>query len=398
LEAPQPEILDDFEAIRTQLSSMMDEVEIPALNGYLVTSGKLDEVLAEFSRLGDYRSKASQTGSLFAGLGLADTVLETDSLIQNMWADPNGTLLFFDSSNVLIMDFDVSQYQRYSYAQALVQNYRNRQDSYEDMGIYPMCSPVNQACEILYALSKGEAAFFAEMWAVEYMGETAYQEFSQEPVNQFTVSAPQNLSFLEASLSLPDSFGVSFVDAVYDDGGLQAVGQVYSDLPETTEQLMHPEKYFTDEAAVEVAPVDISESLGVSWMEVYQGVLGEWKTFLLLAHPAEPAARLAESAALNAADGWGGDFAQIYFRNSTQEYVVVVEWAWDSPADSGEFYSAFSQSLRFKSGTAPQTLDSGASCYETGNGFDCTYNHDGNILWLHAPDLETIELLLSFYQ
>ena len=91
-----------------------------------------------------------------------------------------------------------------------------------------MCSVIDQECEVAYAIAKGEAAFFAEMWANEYFGETASEEFSEETVNWFTVS-PGNEPppFMEALLSLPQGYGMALVDEIYDLGRLEALDDLY---------------------------------------------------------------------------------------------------------------------------------------------------------------------------
>jgi hypothetical protein len=394
--APNSATVGEFDEIKAQMSAIMDDVEFPSLNGYIVDDTKIQEVLAEYERQDDYRDLSDQAGLFLTALGLSDSAGMTDSLMQNMWVDPNGTLFFADTGNVLVTDFDTSMYQKSSYAQAVAQNYRNGQVSFADLGIFPMCSIVDQGCEIAYAVAKGEAAFFAEMWAEEYFSETAMEEFLAEPIDWFTVPSDGSPPpFMEASLSLPHMYGKALVDDIFELGRMDAIDDLYDDLPTTTEQLLHLEKYLAHEEAVEIDFVDVSESLGVSWQNVYNGSLGEWKTYLLMAHGADLDSQLDEETAQDAGAGWGGDYAQLFYRLSTEDFVAVVEWAWDSGTDAAQFTNVFSAHLQNQSGANPVTINEGAACFESNAQVDCIFSNDDNVVWIKAPDQSLISLILG---
>jgi hypothetical protein len=396
VETPEDAVRSDFDLIREQLSGIMDEAGLPPTDGYVVSDEEMAEVFSEFARMSQYRELSRQAGLFFTGLGLSSEVDKTDAFIQNMWADPNGTLLFADSGNVLITDFNSSQYQRYSYAKSVVQNYRNGQSSFAELGYYPMCSPIEQTCEILHGLIKGEAAFFAKKWAAEYMGESASEEFNAEIVNYFTVPMDaEELLFVYKTFTNLESYGEEMIEEIYNSFGLEFLDSVFSEIPISSEQLIHPEKYLEFEAPIDVESVDIAETLGVSWQQVYKGSLGEWKTYLLMTTSEDTGARLAESNALNAAAGWGGDAIQMYFRMSTQEYVIAVEWAWDSQSDADEFRTAFTRVLDNKSGASSISIVPEAACFESSSSIDCLFSYDENLVWAQAPDLTLMTSVLS---
>lgn len=112
--------------------------------------------------------------------------------------------------------------------------------------------------------------------------------------------------------------------------------------PATTEQVIHPEKYIRDERAldVEVESRLLSDS---GWRRVDRGVLGELTTAQVLAVGAPQAEANA------AAAGWGGDAYGLWRRGASprgcehpcrRELVFVLDWAWDTPEEVGEFASA----------------------------------------------------------
>ncbi|MEN8240304.1 MAG: hypothetical protein ABFS17_00145 [Chloroflexota bacterium] len=396
IRSPSDEEDSEFDLIREQLGGIMDETTLPQTNGFVVSENDLASVLSEYARLAEYRDLTRQVGFFYTGFGLAAEPAETDSLIQNLWADPNGTILFADSGKVILTDFPTSQYQRYAYAHAVVQNYRNERISFADLGYYPICSPVEESCEILRALIKGEAAYFANKWGVEYFGETATQEYNQTEINRFTVPAVDGApAFIEETLAFPDSFGTILIEGYYNSFGLESLDSLYVELPASTEQLIHPEKYDNAELPVEVLSSDLADELGVSWQEVFKGTLGEWKTYLMMAAPADTGAEVSDATAANAAAGWGGDAAQLYLRMSTQEYVILVEWEWDTQADADEFRNAFNSMLNSKDGASVLQVADGVTCYQNHTSVDCLFIDAQRVVWTQAPDLALIQSILS---
>ncbi|MCP3977858.1 MAG: hypothetical protein GY716_00815 [bacterium] len=127
-------------------------------------------------------------------------------------------------------------------------------------------------------------------------------------------------------LQLAEGYPARRIDGVYRDG------------PRSSEQVLHPEKYWDAEqwdAPLPVALPELGESLGRSWSRVAVGTLGE----LTLAVLAEPTPAEQPSSADEwtnaAAAGWGGDRWELWGRGARR--VVVLATCWDTPADAREF-------------------------------------------------------------
>ena len=74
-------------------------------------------------------------------------------------------------------------------------------------------------------------------------------------------------------------------------------------MPESTEQILHPEKYAANEAPVAVTlPADLATQLGTGWTVPLTDTFGEFQTAIWLR-----GAGVDEPAASDAAAGWGGD-------------------------------------------------------------------------------------------
>jgi hypothetical protein len=67
-------------------------------------------------------------------------------------------------------------------------------------------------------------------------------------------SAPR---VIQETLLFPYVQGTEFLMSIFLQGGWKAVNQLYTDLPKSTEQLLHPEKYLAQEQPREVAIPDL---------------------------------------------------------------------------------------------------------------------------------------------
>jgi hypothetical protein len=104
--------------------------------------------------------------------------------------------------------------------------------------------------------------------------------------------------------------------------------------PRSTEQVIHPEKYFVDERPVPVPASGLRSLLPRGWKRVAGGTVGEFDTdqVLKLAVPA--------GAAGDAAAGWGGGSYVLWSGADPKQSTLVLAWAWDTPRDAAEFMSA----------------------------------------------------------
>jgi hypothetical protein len=150
-----------------------------------------------------------------------------------------------------------------------------------------------------------------------------------------------------ASLALifPYASGFDFVGRLQAEGGWDAVNAAYEDLPDSTEQILHPHKYLERDRPVPVALPDATAALGDGWSTVITETLGELQTAVLLTAPPPGtgvdwltgAIELPEPAR-NAAAGWDGDSLALW-ENGDQE-VLVWRSVWDTPQDARAFSRA----------------------------------------------------------
>lgn len=139
-------------------------------------------------------------------------------------------------------------------------------------------------------------------------------------------------------LTFPYEAGLNFVTQVWGSRGWDGVNAVYSDLPTTTEQIMHPQKYLDGEVAL---PVDLSAvDPGAGWEMVWDTTLGEFYLREYLRQFTEY-----DTAAQRAASGWGGDAFRVW-RNG-DDLAFTLRIVWDTPKDASEFEEVYTASGAF---------------------------------------------------
>jgi hypothetical protein len=170
---------------------------------------------------------------------------------------------------------------------------------------------------------------------------------------------------LRETLLFPYLQGTSFVTQVYKGGGWEAVTAAYKSLPQSTEQVLHAEKYRAGEAPQKVALRDVSASLGKGWRMADHDVEGEWGFYLLLDEFLQSA-----DASRKAAEGWGGDrYALFLGPNRATDVVVAHKTVWDTEADAGEFFDAYVRRTTKRYGVEPsEVADSGRQLWKTKEG------------------------------
>jgi hypothetical protein len=104
--------------------------------------------------------------------------------------------------------------------------------------------------------------------------------------------------------------------------------------PRSTEQVIHPEKYFVDERPVPVAVSGVRRLLPSGWKQTASGTVGEFDTdqILKLGVP--------DAVAGDAAAGWGGGSYVLWSGAGAKQNALVVAWAWDTPQDATQFAGA----------------------------------------------------------
>ena len=386
--------LASMEEIQSQLGLIMELESPPEIENYTISQSQLEELIRGFDKLPDTEQNADDLQSFYTILGLAESSDDFDTFYINTWVDPNGTLFFPNKNFIASFGFEISAYQKLSYAQAYIQHIRNSQYPFEAMKVFPPCDLRQQSCEVSTALVKGEAAAIAMEWAQANLTEeeiTKIQETTQKTFFIYPIPAATNL--MEEIRLFPYEKGATFVSEIYASGGIEALNNLYLSPPTTTEQILHPEKYLQGEEAVIVQSIDISELIPSSYHEIFTGSFGEWKTYLLLTFGLN--SHMEPEVSSNVAAGWAGDHLQIYQSEDGGE-ILAGHWAFDTYIDTVEFQEAV-QTYAFKLVSGVDMEIQGLACNQSYQYTTCISSNGSDVLWFLTPDQETMELLIANY-
>lgn len=137
-------------------------------------------------------------------------------------------------------------------------------------------------------------------------------------------------AIISETLLFPYDQGQVFVSALKDEGGWSTVNEAFASPPLSTEQILHPEKYFQGENPVEVEVPDVASALGTGWTAFDTDTMGEFQTSLILDE-----GEVSSSDAEDAADGWGGDRYTVV--GTSDQTVILWNTVWDTDDDAAEF-------------------------------------------------------------
>jgi hypothetical protein len=194
---------------------------------------------------------------------------------------------------------------------------------------------------------------------------------------------------LRDTLIFPYSQGVEWATEVYKRGGWKMVSAAFGKLPQSSEHILHPEKYFAYEAPVKVTLPDLTDILNEhrkqgkavskqqtangkrlktrtrggsaknpapgtrhptpgdrpspsKWKRIEYDVNGEWGYYLILDQFLN-----SSSESKRAAAGWGGDRYAVY-RGPDDRLLLMHASEWDTANEAEEFFNAYVKRTAFR--------------------------------------------------
>ncbi len=162
---------------------------------------------------------------------------------------------------------------------------------------------------------------------------------------------------LKASLVAPYVDGLLFVNHLRREGGWRAVDDAWARPPETSEQLLHPDKWRAREPALSV-PLPPASALGSGQAVLYSDTVGEQGVRLVFEEWAT------RRQATRAAEGWGGDRGWLLGqkRGDAEELIAALWVRFDgAPSACRDAEEAFTLASRAAGGDG---VRQGTACKE----------------------------------
>ncbi|MBS1786847.1 MAG: hypothetical protein JST85_03955 [Acidobacteria bacterium] len=201
----------------------------------------------------------------------------------------------------------------------------------------------------IHALIEGDATALMYNYQLKPMGSDitklpSIAGFADQSLAQ--AEREQQKVFLSAPMALRESlmfsyiYGATFVQEMLKKRGWAGVSQAFTDLPQSTEQIIHFEKYVAGELPIKVELPDISKMIGADWKRVDADVNGEFGYTLILTE------FIGKKEARQAAAGWSGDQSVLYENAKTGQLLLTHLSKWDTEKDAAEFFRAYAERTR----------------------------------------------------
>jgi hypothetical protein len=394
-----PEIADQMEQIEAQVISLRDLQPSGDVKRALLTRAQLRQKI-EQDFFEDYSPEEAHIDSIvLSALGLLEPDFDMFTFYQDLLSEQIAGQYDHKSKEMdVVQGLGFGGPERLTYAHEYTHALQDQNFDIENGLNYndQACEEDSEHCAAVQALLEGDASKLELQWFNNYSTPQDLidiQNFYENYESPVYDSAPD---FLKEDFVFPYTYGQSFVEYLYNFGGWAAINDAYRNLPTSTEQILHPDRYPNDQP-VDIELPEISSLLGEGWTELDRGIMGEWYTFLILAHGLQPEARLGESEAQAASDGWGGDEYLVYQNDQTGAIILIMHTAWESVSDATQFYTAFQEHSTARFGP-PSDLQTDQVGWSHAGEYTQLNTQDQFTIWIIAPDEAMTQLIWSAIQ
>ncbi len=241
----------------------------------------------------------------------------------------------------------------------------------------------------LRAMIEGEAAFLQ----YQYLDSDSFNDSERDSVEDALESTgPSSLDtlpmFLRQDFEFAFSEGFEFIRYLYEQDGFTALDAVWRNPPQSTEQILHPERYLSNDIPQQPYLPALDNVLGEGWRMINEDTFGE---FYLREYLVQT---LSSEQVEAAASGWGGGKYALYADEASSSRLLVLRLAWDTATDQEEFDAAYRYFVDHRLGTEGFQGAGGGYCWEQ-NDVICLYEIAADSLIIHTSDLATAATIAS---
>jgi hypothetical protein len=238
------------------------------------------------------------------------------------------------------------------------------------------------------ALVEGDASLLMSQYLMAHLREISAEDLAA--LQDEDIQAQKDLeaapAIIRETFTFPYFRGLEFVQVLHG-GSWDAVDAAYADPPQSTEQILHPDKYLSRDEPQILSLPPLTDTLGGGWRLVEEETLGEFRMGLYLARQVDTVT------AERASQGWDGDRYALYAQNGGQ--VLVLKTVWDSAEDREEFMIAYQQVANVKFGGPPARSGEIEVWWQTPDQAAVLARGAIETLVVLGPDLATVEKVLA---
>jgi hypothetical protein len=325
-----------YPEIEARVSELRELESLHAVQRQAFTRFRLEDYLYDVYRQEEYARDLAVSERIYRVLGL----IEGDYDLRQMLIETQreGIAGLYDSEReeiYLILDRYTSDlWLEVTFAHEFTHALQDQHFDLDSLQGQALTTDARLAFE---ALIEGDATLVMIQYAFEYLfeAEVAHSDLLQaiQEVEQGQYQDAPGV--VRETARFPYDQGVIFAAALVEHGGWAQLNQAFRNLPQTTEQIMHPDKYLAGEGVHIPEVGDLRGALGPGWVELRRDVVGELFIRVYLGR------ELGSEEALVAGEGWEGD-SFLFLENEEQDrYALALRTTWDSTANAEEFFSSY---------------------------------------------------------
>ncbi len=387
------DVQNKISLIQDQIDTILEIDTSSEGNLYFVSNQYIENVLINNFESTEFIENSKFESDLLEFIGINNKNYDMATHALNTWVEPRGGLYNPETRSIFFSGLNFDVVEQYIFVQEYTQYLIDEIYGILALEAYPHCLELGEICRAAQALIKGQALFVAKLWAEIYLSIEEQNTIAGLFPQIYFIQAGLPPDFSSLDLEFNSIYGKNFVSEIFLNGGISAINQIYKDPPTTTEQIIHPEKYIDGEEAIDIESISIHDIVGGNWRLIKTSELGEWRTYLLLAHGNEPSAQLEVSEALLASEGWGGDELQYFIDESSGEEIALINWIMDSEQDGLELANGLTAYLD-NLGGAYSEFENGIQCWN-GIKYSCIYINGTAVDYIISSNQEYPVLILN---
>lgn len=396
------EIRSQMDAIQQQVLTIRGKQLKAGLQRDLMTQEELqDKVINEF--FADYTDEdVERDVKVLSTLGLVDYGFDLRQFYLDLYSEQVAGYYDSETKDMYVIAGEAfAGPERMTYAHEFN---HVLQDQYYDLENGLMlnqeyCETDTEYCAAVSALVEGDSTLTEQYWLIQYSTKQDQQDilkFQNSYSSPVYDSAP---NFMKEDFLFPYLQGFDFVYSLYQSGGWNAVDAAFLNPPVSTEQILHPEKYPSDQPVVVEMP-DFSGMLDGTWEEIDRNVMGEWYSYLILARGWTDQFMMDDEDAKVAAAGWGGDTYVFYSPVGSSDYLFAWRSRWETSQDMNEFFNQSREYGLARWGIPISNTSTGVTWESETDGTILMRRAGNDVLWMmgtSAADMnEALTLLQDF--
>jgi len=227
------------------------------------------------------------------------------------------------------------------------------QDQYYDLNALAPKHPVsNDRSLAAHAIVEGDAVLLQSLWAAANLTADELVEVARAGASSSDDTLARVPLVVRTELLFPYVEGFTFIRQAFRtaNNAYSAIDDIFRRPPESTAEILHPDRYAAGIKPVDVQLADVAPKLGTDWRRVGSGVLGELDLRVLLEQYGD------RPEASRVASGWAGDRWLLLEKDGRS--TLVLKTNWQSETQANAFFSAYKRGLRARFPTALTEEDS----------------------------------------